>query len=437
MLNQGSTKKFNISTNRLVFCIGLGLIFLLILTRNLLKINLPVVSILLVVVLIFAFSSKTEIIALMICCIPLATAFQYKYAILVGLVIYLLKFGRETKITWAIIPLLLMMLWELLHAIGHPFSILEFLRGFTEFILCTVLLLSNIRDVNYKFIVRALASCSIFVMAVMLFKLLTQSGFDFVAIFEGTYRFGVSDEDVSNYALNFNSNQLGLICNLSIIGLLQLVLQKENNKLDYLWIGVLALFGVMTMSRTFVLSFLIIMILFLFSRKEPVTKKIKKLIIIVFSVLAMYLLAKWLMPMVVQRFYERFTVDDITNHRGELIGFYNNHIFSSAKYSLFGIGIQNMGDKLLSIYPNTFSFVPHNGLQEVVVVWGMIGLILFVLFVLAIVFAAKKKNSLSLGALIPLIIILIVVQAGQLITNGTALLGFAFSFVSLVCVKKR
>jgi hypothetical protein len=92
------------------------------------------------------------------------------------------------------------------------------------------------------------------------------------------------------------------------------------------------------------------------------------------------------MPTVVERFYERFLVDDITNHRGDLLVFYNKHIFSSAKYSLFGIGMQNMGDKLLSIYPNTFSFVPHNGIQQTIVAWGIPGLILFTVFIVGVIF---------------------------------------------------
>jgi len=423
--------------NKIIFCLGLAFILFLVALRNLFGFtSFPVILVLLVVTVLAAFCDKSELIALTITFIPLASAFQYKYAILICMVVYLLKFGKEFRINWTIIPLLLMFVWELFHAIGQQFSLLESLRGFTELIFITFLLLCNFKDLDFKIIVRALAITSIVVMTIKILSLLIESGFDFVAIFEGTYRFGKSDADVKEYSLSYNSNQLGLICNLSIIGLLQLVLQKKNNKLDYLWIVVLALFGVMTMSRTFILCFLIIMVLFLFSRKEPITKKIKKFLIIACSIFVIFLLANWLMPTVVERFYERFLVDDITNHRGDLLVFYNKHIFSSAKYSLFGIGIQNMGDKLISIYPSTFTFVPHNGIQEILVAWGMPGLLLFGWFVLSVVLIAKAENKLSLGGFIPLIIILISVQAGQFVTSGTSLLAIAFAYIGLICVRR-
>ena len=53
-------------------------------------------------------------------------AFQYKYLLIACIVIYVLKFGKDVKFTWALFPLALMMIWELLHGLGYSFSVYEY-----------------------------------------------------------------------------------------------------------------------------------------------------------------------------------------------------------------------------------------------------------------------------------------------------------------------
>ena len=437
MDNSGSTAKINIPTSRLAFIVGVVLMCLLILARNVLKIGVPVILILIVATFIATFGTKTEIVALAICCIPFGGAFQYKYAILICILVYLVKYGHEIKIIWAVIPVLLMLVWEVLHAIGYAFSFVEYLRSFTEILLCLTLLLVSKKDIDYWFVIKALSISTLFILSAMFFNLFRESGYDIAAIFEGNYRFGASDEAITSYGLNYNANQLGLMCNICTTCLLQKVIAKEHSTFDIVLIVLITMFGIMTMSRSFILNLAIMVILFIFARKEDFAKKLKTLFYVVIIFALVFLLANWIMPSVVDRFIKRFTeTDDITNGRTDLLAFYNRHLLSNAKYSLFGLGGQDIAIKMLSIYGYEVN-VPHNGIQEILVVWGIPGLLMFVVFIIATISSAKQINKSSLSAYLVLILVFVFSLSGHIITSGTVLLAICLGYLSLCLIKKE
>ena len=109
----------------------LGLIF----ARNIMGAPIPVIIILAIASFVALISDRNEIIALAISCIPTSTAFQYKYLMFAIIAIYLLKFGKDVKNKTALILLVIMFIWELLHGIGYEFSIYQSLRDFSELFL--------------------------------------------------------------------------------------------------------------------------------------------------------------------------------------------------------------------------------------------------------------------------------------------------------------
>ena len=86
----------------------------LIFIRNVIAIEYPIVILLVYACGMAVFCDHDEIIALAVSFVPLFAAFQYRYALLVLLVIYALKyFDNLKKINLNVyIPLLLMMCWE-------------------------------------------------------------------------------------------------------------------------------------------------------------------------------------------------------------------------------------------------------------------------------------------------------------------------------------
>lgn len=399
--------------------------------RNVLHVELPVVLFLGITVLIASFCEKDEIIAFSMACIPLSTAFQYKYALFIIIIIYCVRFSKKVKITSKVLPIVIMLVWEVLHFFVGDFVWLELLRGFAELIFLAFLFSVEEENFDIKLISKVLTTTTLVICFFILLIQLETNNYDFSKLFSGTLRFGAADEEVENFGLNFNENGLGGICNLAIIATL---LVADSNKLkirDIITVVLLAVFGAMTMSRTFLLCFIALMIYYFAFQKGTIDKKITRLIGILVIIVVAFFLLRAILPQVIENFAARFEESDITNGRTELLSFYNEHIFSSPKYTLFGIGMQDVFEKISELYSTTIN-VPHNGYIEIMVVWGLPGLMLFVWLIGCII--KKNVEKIIIRKKIqyaPLIFTLVFAMAGQLLTSEIKLLFLAFSYLCL------
>ena len=74
----------------------------------------------------------------------------------------------------------------------------------------------------------------------------------------------------------------------------------------------------------------------------------------------------------------------------------------------------------------------HNNIQEILVAWGIPGLIMIAALIAALVIRARSFNRrLTLINCIPLIIILVKSLAGQMISSGYTMLALSFAYLSL------
>lgn len=417
--------------SRILFYSFIVCFLALVFFRNVIGVGIPVILLLAAFVGFSVFCDRDEMIALFVCCIPLSTVFQYKYAILICLVIYFVKFNKEVRITPAIIPLICLMGWELLHGFGYDFSIVEFLRGFTELILLTFIIMLSNKKFDYTFIFRVFAFCVVGLMVIMLIRLLNQNSWSFEKIFTGSYRFGVSSEEAEEFGMSFNSNGLGGICNLALIGLLQIRMQKKHTKLDVVLMCALVLFGVMTMSRSFLVCFVFICVLAIFCGKHDSITIFKRLVLLIVVIGVLIGLVFLIMPTVVESFLKRFEEEDLSNGRVDLFGYYLDIILNNANVSLFGIGLQNIPDKLETMLGGYFG-VPHNSIQELALIWGLPGLVMFGWFIVVMVKNAKNgRKHYNLKNLIPLLFLLLHTQFGHVITSGISLLMLIIVYLSI------
>ena len=229
----------------------LGMCFL----RYALQINFPRGILLALAVLIALLGDRDEIIAMCICCIPLYTSFHYFYALLFCILIYALKYGKTVHINLSVVPILMMMAWELLHCFGNPFSVVSFVSAQIPLILLALIMCCGDKKFDYPFITRALAICIAASCFLLLGKLVYLSGFNLTVAFANLQRLGLDSEEAQGSILvmggHHNPNTLGIMCVLAITGLMQLKISGEKGKLDVLLIGFLILFGTMTTSRTY------------------------------------------------------------------------------------------------------------------------------------------------------------------------------------------
>lgn len=432
-----TTKSYEkpIETSKILFYTGLLTMLLIIFATNGLGIAIPAIAILAVGGITAFVCDRNGIIALTVCSIAMSPVFQHKYLILACAVIYVIKYGKDVKVSKAVLPVCCMLVWELLHGIGYEFSFYNYVRSFAELIWCAFLMCTNFKKLDYPMICRALAIAAIGMMSTVLFVLLKGTNFDFEAIFTGSYRFGKTDSEGEDFSLSYNANQLGFICNIAICGLAQLIAAKKQNIVDFLMIAALVMFGVMTMSRTFLLCLALILVMFILATPSKKVRR-KRIWGAGLAVLAIGALVIMFMPSVLETFLGRFEDEDISNGRFDLFAFYTKHLFSKLEYLFFGVGLQDRLEKIEQIHQTTTG-VPHNGFQEVLVCWGIVGLILFFWHLVEMVRAKKSDEKRSILHFMPLILILVYVQFGQLITNNTALIALSFAFISLQWKTKK
>ncbi len=416
---------------RLIYWFMLAFLLTMVAVKGLLGITVPAIVFLLITSFMMLIGDRTEIIATIIVCIPLSVAFQYKYAIIVCIIVYVFKYGGDIKFGKCILPLLVMMCWELLHGLFGEFSLNEYLRDFSELILLTFLMCISFKKIDYSFICRALAFSTLCMGLIVICSIIKNQGSLEAAFMDSTYRLGSSGDEAELFGLNYNANALGTMCNMSILVLLQLKLLGQGKKLDYIMIVGLLIVGVMTLSRAFLIGAVLVFLFFIISSGNKNGKSIKNLFVAAVIMLLVFYVIINFAPFIYERFAERFEVDDITSGRSDLITFYNQHIYSNLRYSMFGLGLQNLWDKIFKIYPSA-KFVPHNSLQEMLVVWGIPGLIMFVSMIISMIkTSAKYVIKHTVANYSTLLFFIIISMSGQLITSGRGLLYFSLIYISM------
>ena len=420
-----------------IFKVYLLAMFAMVVVRYLLKVNVPAVAFLAVAMLPIWWGTPSEQMAFVASCIPLSIAFQYKYALLILSAAILIK--NRGRLKWSgVLPLVFaMMVWELWHAVYGHFSYVEYLRDFAELLILGVVTSINLKDVDHKLVIRSLVVSVVGICAIMLFMQLQQFNFDIVAVFirsANNFRFGESNMESGIYALNFNANNLGFICNLATCGCLLLIIRKEHTRTDMVLIICTVIFGIMTLSKAAVLCLLMLFVGYLFSTRGDLVKKVLGGIGGVLIVLSALILIQLLVPSVFANIEERFQREDVWNGRGGLFKYYNEFMFLSPAYFLLGIGMQEIYAKVAPHSP--VAGVPHMGLQEVWVAWGLVGLALFLYMLWRLIVVSKQyaQGKRQAYQFMPLVLTLIFTMSGQFLTSSRALMALTISYICL-CVK--
>lgn len=430
MINNSKNKKEHVRFYcLLVFLLGLCFV------RYGFQINFPR-SILLIVVAIIVFGGDPdEIIAMMICCIPLDTSLHLSYALFICLGAFVLKCYKEIYINASIVPFLLMVLWELLHCFGKPFSLMTFGTNFVPFLVLCVLMLYKGNAIDYPFICRALSITTILTCIVLLGRLLYVSRFNILKAITNLWRLGADTVDAQKTLEveggHQNPNTLGILCVLAISGLLQLKRMGVEKKSDVVQILFLLVFGALTSSRTYLACLTIMASLFWFSQKGGANNKLKLLHHLIFY-LGIVLIALYIFfPSVMEYYLHRLVTKDKYATRGELLTIYHHFILNNPKVMFWGIGLQNYYSELLEAY-RVVNTVPHNALQEMIIAWGVLSVGLFILLGIAMVRQShrfcKKQRLMNY---IPILIILAKSMVGQLLDSPYTLLALSYGYLSM------
>lgn len=411
------------------FWLMMSAFYMLFIIRNILHIEFPVVIYLGWVAIMALVFDDSEIKALVISFIPLSTGFQFKYAMFICIFVLIIKYYNRFRINSIAITGIILMVWELLHfGIGTP-SFLEFARGFAEIVfIIAVVCLPPSRKQSISELTRVLALSSTIAFIILLIATVEGRGASIMELLEKGFRFGVSEITEEAFVFSYNANGLGFICNLTITGLLINIYSKNAKIIDYLMIVFLVFIGLLTVSRTFLLCLAVIVVLYILLQKRSLFQRALTVLILGSVAIIMLLLISKYFPSIIDNYDNRFGAEDVTGGRSYLLKFYNELILSSPENLFFGIGIQSIASKALAITGVNVQ-VPHNGYQQLIVAWGIPGLVLMVLFVYKIISQARKLSKKTpLLYYLPLLLLMIGIVAGQFVTSSPCMLALVFIF---------
>lgn len=414
------------------FYILLSMLLLLLFARYGFSVGVPRIILTGIIALIAFQGNRNEIFAIAMCCIPLHEAVDFFYAVVACAGIYVLKFHKDLRINIAVILVLAMISWELLHCFTSDFALMDFLVSVIPLIFLAVMLCVDVSGIEYDFVVRNLAAVVAALCLILLTNLIVRANYNVIAAIANLRRLGVFAENDILLGGALNPNTLGVICVLATTGLLQLrTLRNEHQLLDVILVIILLVFGALTSSRTFLVCLLLMVLLLILGQQRNPTRKIRLLGAMVLLAVLVVLLLNWIFPELLQYYFGRFQASDITTGRNDLMRDYHNYISEHVEVMSFGVGLQDLAHKMLVQQRVSFN-LPHNGIQEVIVVWGVPGLILFTLLCVMLVIQSRKycKRHILLNY-IPLLIVLTKSMAGQLLTSNYTVLSLVYAYLSL------
>ncbi len=413
------------------FWIMMAVFYALFVVRNVLSVEFPVFLYLIWIATMALVFNDTETKALLISFIPLMPGFQGKYAILVCMIFLLIKYGKQLKIPIFAFIVPILMLWEFLHLEDSFSSIAEYLSGFAP-LMCLVIIVSlPYKEEDISFFTRTLAISLVVASLILISNTVMGSNQSLMSLIQEGFRLGAVEE-AETYEIVYNANGLGYLCNIAIAGLLTNVYFNKAKKIDYFMLMFLAVIGCLTVSRTFLLCFAGTMVLFILLQEKSFSHKLKTFAAIFASIFLFIVVLKIALPNIIENYVVRFNADDITGGRAGLYDFYNEFITSSSERLLYGIGVQSISEKVRYLVGSVVN-VPHNGYQQIVIAWGLVGLILMMTFIFCLVLHAWKKNpKASFMCYLPLILLLTNIMAGQFVTSGNKLLSLTFIYL-MIC----
>ena len=134
---------------------------------------------------------------------------------------------------------------------------------------------------------------------------------------------------------------------------------------------------------------------------------------VILALILVYLLIVLLLPSVWQSVVNRLLADDISGGRISIFKYYNNYILDNTNVFFFGLGLQDVLDKVnfTSVFP--INNVPHNGLQEAFLFWGIAGIPIALLIFMFIVKNASQDKKIKIINYLPLLLYFSYIQVGQ------------------------
>lgn len=387
---------------------------------NQVYIALPNALFALLILILFILVKKTEILGVYIFLILLSTSLMMYYVNIIFVLFFLLKFNKILKLNSNFIIVISIILIETIHLyININLGLNESLTKLLGFSLCLI---------PFMFIKDFLKNTNILVVFYMFiggfigFTLITFGiyfhNYNVFNFFNEIRRFGFLPGHNKNekISLIINPNTIGKYAALIISGsiaFLQLGKMKMNT-LNVIILFYTLVIGFLTLSRTFILMFIVIFIIYIttnFTIKNLVNIVMVSLVLL--STTIIILLNQNISNALNTRLFES---DNITGSRLEIYKSYLSTLLQNDYIFLFGVGMQDYNLKFNN-YSKYISESSHNVIIEILSIWGFIGLLVILILIFKILIQSNlnkvRKISQKTLLCLPIVTIFISALAGQ------------------------
>lgn len=402
------------------------IISFLLVERDVMQVNVNKFIFVPIVLMFSIFSSYEQLIAIMCFTIPMLNGLPGNYFIPIWLLLILIheKVMATRNMRYGIIFCVIVFIMEILHYPLYGFSIdlMKVVEIFATLLL-VVFLISQHKVKDYSnSLISFCIGCSVFLIIVVLIYMSKPELF-----LTGERFSGDTLREDGEMMLALNANMVGFFSVASIITSLLLWHYKSISTLIcVLLVATSFIGGAYTISRTWAICLVLSLSLFFFIRKGS---RIYGIIILGLIVgVGVYYLSMT-DNQLIDMFYERFSDDNVATGgaRTNITSMYNKFLLKNPFELVFGTSALLYKD-VVGLEPSV-----HNGTQQILVCYGLVGLAVFIFFL----YLAFKKyyTKGEIVSIIPLLISLLYIQTLQSINPGQALYPLAMAFLVMKMVK--
>lgn len=369
--------------------------------------------------------SPSELCTYIICLVPFCRALPYSELILISLCTLIIWMFRNKKKLHSPILYVIILFLASIELLGDIFwnqFTIELIYMIIYLAFVSLYIGNKLYKNQENVIAKQYILSTLLALSYVIIREINTLGWEYIMTYN--VRFGANIENIM--ATNFNSNEMGLY---AIIGIsLALILFTYNKKVKYIVVAIaLTLLGVTSISRTFML--LVVCVWMVYLLKEDINIGIKLFIFGVFLLSLVFIftaipdVTEWIQSYFKQRSME-------SGGRVNLVSLYFNKQFSSIFGVLFGF---------TSMYMSVLQTdtAVHNGFQEMMICWGIIGAVAGVLWVLVMIKnilreISKERRAKHICTWIPLFVFLLYIQVIQFFSQHNYVVIFVMALIGLV-----
>lgn len=350
------------------------------------------------------FLSQKERFVYLFLLLPFSRGLPYSEMILIVLAIDIADAAlvkKECKIRIGMyLPILGVIIIEILDTIKYGIDNVELVYLVFYMLAATYAVDCHVFQDEEETYIYGYSTCTIAAIALVVIREISELGLNY--IFTYNVRFGANTN--GRVVTNFNSNELGLYCVVAICLLMVLNL-KRNKKSAFAMAVLLSMLGLVSISRTFIMLMVVSWLFYLILSKKSITKGLA--VAIAFSIA--FLVVQSLAPNFVDWIKNYFVARSHTSGgRMNLVVDYFNWSFADMWTILFGYS-----EYYTQILNSTAA---HNGIQEIMVCWGIVGLVIcFLWFDMLIRYSCNGIRK-SLDQWLPALVFFAFIQSVQLFT---------------------